>query len=178
MNIPNNKRKRDSQEKIERIFIELIQTKELSEITVSDICKKADLNRSTFYANYIDVYDLADKIKDRMMNDFFETYKEEALSGQHSYDFLKLFRHIKDNQIFYKTYFKLGFDLQVDNIPIHDSEIVRWFGHSDVHTDYHVTFFKAGLNAMLKKWLNSGCKETPEEINEILISEYKKMKNF
>ena len=63
MNTPNNKRKRDSQERIERVFIELIQTKELNEITVSDICNKADLNRSTFYANYIDVYDLVDKIK-------------------------------------------------------------------------------------------------------------------
>ena len=142
MNTPNNKRKRDSQEKIERVFIELIQTKELNEITVSDICKKADLNRSTFYANYIDVYDLVDKIKDRMMEDFFDTYNEERLSGKHSYDFLKLFNHIKDNQIFYNT------------------------------------FFKAGLNAMLKKWLGSGCKESPEEINEILISEYKKMKNY
>ena len=100
MNTPNNKRKRDSQERIERVFIELIQTKELNEITVSDICKKADLNRSTFYANYIDVYDLVDKIKDRMMEDFFDTYNEERLSGQHSYDFLKLFKHIKDNQIF------------------------------------------------------------------------------
>ena len=105
MNTPNNKRKRDSQEKIEKTFLQLIQKKNITDISVSTICELANLNRSTFYANYIDVYDLADKIKDRLMNDFFETYKEEALSRQHSYDFLKLFKHIKDNQIFYKTYF-------------------------------------------------------------------------
>ena len=63
MNTPNNKRKRESQEKIQKVFIELIQTKEINEITVSDICKKAKLNRTTFYSNYIDIYDLADKIK-------------------------------------------------------------------------------------------------------------------
>lgn len=40
--------------------------------------------------------------------------------------------------------------------------------------DYHIEFFRAGLNAVIKKWLNSGCKETPEEINKIIISEYEK----
>ena len=41
MNTINNKRKKDSNEKIQKIFIELIQTKEINEITVSEICKKA-----------------------------------------------------------------------------------------------------------------------------------------
>ena len=31
----------------------------------------------------------------------------------------------------------------------------------------------AGLNAVVKKWLNNGCKESPEEINKILEDEYK-----
>ena len=51
MNTKNNKRKRESMQKIEQVLIELLQTKELSQISVSEICKKADLNRSTFYAN-------------------------------------------------------------------------------------------------------------------------------
>ena len=61
MNTPNNKRKRDSQEKIEKTFVQLIQKKNISEISVSTICEIAKLNRSTFYANYIDVYDLVEK---------------------------------------------------------------------------------------------------------------------
>lgn len=61
MNVKNNKRRRESIEKITKVFIELIQTHELSEISVTDICKRAGLNRATFYANYLDVYDLADK---------------------------------------------------------------------------------------------------------------------
>ena len=34
-------------------------------------------------------------------------------------------------------------------------------------------FLKAGLNAIIKKWLNNGCKEFPEEIELILKEEYK-----
>ena len=60
MNIKNNRRRRQSKERIEKAFIESLQTKELHQITVSDICKACQLNRSTFYANYEDIYDLAD----------------------------------------------------------------------------------------------------------------------
>ncbi|MBQ1948302.1 MAG: TetR/AcrR family transcriptional regulator, partial [Clostridia bacterium] len=70
MNVKNNKRRRESQEKIEKAFIELLQTCEIKDITVSDIIKNTGLNRSTFYANYMDILDLADKTRERLENDF------------------------------------------------------------------------------------------------------------
>ena len=106
MNTPNNKRKKESMERIEKVFIELLQTKELNEISVSDICKHAGLNRTTFYANYTDIYGLADAIRDKLENEVSDLYREEVTQGFNSNDYLKLFRHIKDNQIFYNTYFK------------------------------------------------------------------------
>ena len=36
MNTKNNKRRKESQEKIEKAFIELLQTNDLKKITVSD----------------------------------------------------------------------------------------------------------------------------------------------
>ena len=172
MNTPNNKRKKESQEKIERAFIQLIQTKEINNISVTDICQKCNLNRSTFYANYLDIYDLADKLKDRMIQEFFNIYTDERENQYHSYDFLKLFNHIKENQLFYKTYFKLNFDLTNTIEYIDPNEVERFIGSSK-NLDYHIEFFKAGLNAILKKWLNEGCKESPEEIEGILKTEYK-----
>lgn len=88
MNTINNKRKKDSREKIQKIFLELIQTKEINQITVSDICKKANLNRTTFYSNYIDIYDLADKIKDNLYQEVINIYKPERKL------FLLLYIHI------------------------------------------------------------------------------------
>lgn len=54
-----------------------------------------------------------------------------------------------------------------------DEKEVETFIGSTKHLEYHIEFFKAGLNAILKKWLNNGCKETPEEIEEILKTEYR-----
>ena len=56
MNTPNNRRRKESREKIEKVFVELLQQKELNQVSVSDICKRAGLNRTTFYANYPDIY--------------------------------------------------------------------------------------------------------------------------
>ncbi len=174
MNTPNNKRKRNSQERIERVFINLIQTKNINEISVSEIVKLAGVNRSTFYANYIDIFDLEEKIRDGMFLNMLELYKEESIMHKHSYDYLKLFRHIKDNQIYYKTLFKLNFDFTkyYDN-HLEDEEALKYYGTTK-NIDYHIAFFKAGINAILTKWIENDFHETPEEISEILRTEYQK----
>ena len=48
---------------IKDTFIELVSEKDIKKITVSEICKKADINRATFYRYYLDVFDLLDSIK-------------------------------------------------------------------------------------------------------------------
>lgn len=170
MNTPNNKRKRESQEKIEKTFIQLIQTKEVENITISDICKIANLNRSTFYANYIDIYDLVEKVRVRMENDFANVFLNDSNVGHNTDSYLKMFKHIKENQIFYKTYFKLKYDL-TSSITYFDKDLASKY-YNNKYIDYHCEFFKAGFTAILKKWLNNNCKETPEEMLEILSSEY------
>lgn len=171
MNTPNNKRRKTSQEKIEKVFVNLIQTKRLNEISVTDICKKAGLNRSTFYANYLDIYDLADKVVNKIEKDVWNLYQKERETKINSNDYLKLFKHIKDNQIFYKTYFKLNMDKRFI-IRRYDTNLSKAI-YDNKYIDYHIEFFMAGLNAIIKKWLDGGCKESPEEINQILIDEYK-----
>ena len=171
MNTKNNKRRRESNDKIDKVFIELLQTRELNEITVSDICKAAELNRSTFYANYMDIYELADKVRKHLEADVNGLYEEEVAKGFNSNDYLKLFRHIRDNQLFYKTYFKLGYDNNYE-IKLYDThQATEHFDNRFI--EYHIEFFKSGFNAIVKMWLAGGCRETPEDMEEIIRSEYK-----
>lgn len=176
MNIKNNKRKKESQLRIQKVFMELIQNKELKDIKVADICKLAKINRSTFYSNYLDVYDLAAKIKEYLYEEVLNLYKKEQQEKKHSYDFLKLFYHIKENQIFYKTFFKLNDDNSVNYFEylLDQKEMDKYYHNQNI--DYHVTFFMSGFNAVIKKWLNSDCYESPETILEIIESEYKNKK--
>lgn len=170
MNVKNNKRRRESQEKIEKAFIELLQSHEIKDITVSDIIKMTELNRSTFYANYTDIFDLADKTREKLENDFSNLFADYDYMAERSGAF-RMFKHIKENQLFYKTYFKLCYDDQ-HLVSIYDAKRAEK-EHIAENLKYHIEFFRNGLNAIIKLWLAGGCKETPEEMAEVLKREYK-----
>ena len=165
MNVKNNKKKRESIEKIEKSFINMLQSKEIKQISVTDICKDTGLNRSTFYANFVDIYDLADKLREKLEKDFNTQFED-----LNNHSALTMFKHIYNNQLFYKTYFKLGYDEkhQVEIYDIKDAK--KYFDNKNIN--YHIEFFRNGLNAIIKMWLAGGCKETPEEMTEILKAEY------
>ena len=171
MNVKNNKRRRESQEKIEKAFIELLQTREIKEITVSDLIKMTGLNRSTFYANYIDIFDLADKTREKLESDFsnlfagYDDYYYENIGVE------KMFAHIKDNQIFYKTYFKLCYD-DKHLITIYDTKRAEK-EYVETNLKYHIEFFRNGLNAIIKLWLAGGCQESAKEMADVLKAEYR-----
>ena len=169
MNTTNNKRRRDSKEKITKAFVELLQTREIKDITVSDIIKMTGLNRSTFYANYIDIFDLADKTRETLENQFGEMFADYDYFNERT-GALKMFKHIKENQIFYKTYFKLCYD-EKHLISIYDPKRAEK-EHIDSNLKYHIEFFRNGLNAIIKLWLSGGCKESPEEMAQVLKQEY------
>jgi AcrR family transcriptional regulator len=170
MNTPNNKRRRESQEKIEKAFIELLQSREIKDITVSDLIKATGLNRSTFYANYVDIFDLAEKTREKLEKEFSNLFADYDYFHERT-GALKMFTHIKENQLFYKTYFKLCYDDR-HLISVYDSKRAEQENMA-TNVKYHIEFFRNGLNAIIKLWLADGCQESPEEMAEVLKQEYR-----
>ena len=170
MNVKNNKRRKESQEKIEKAFVELLQIHEIKDITVSDLIKMTGLNRSTFYANYMDIFDLADKTRERLEREFGNLFADYDYFNERS-GALKMFTHIKENQIFYQTYFKLCYDEKF-LISIYDAKRAEK-EQLNSNLKYHIEFFRNGLNAIIKLWLAGGCQESPEEMAEVIKQEYR-----
>ena len=63
------------------------------------------------------------------------------------------------------------------DIELEKEEAIRFFG-TDKYIDYHIEYFKAGINAIMRKWLDGGCVESPNELNNILITEYSETKTI
>ena len=55
---------------IQNIFLELLKEKPVAKITVKEICERAEINRSTFYKHYQDVYDLMEKLENEAVEAF------------------------------------------------------------------------------------------------------------
>lgn len=174
MNTPNNKRRRASQEKVEQAFITLIQKKDVSQITVTEIVQLAKINRSTFYSNYLDIIDLSEKVKSHMQQKIADLYAEE-LNSEGIQNFLKMLYWIKENSDMYHTYLKLG------DVQTFEPNLLEAKGTSDSQDpeiEYHKAFFRAGFNAILRRWAAHDFQKSPEEIEAILVNEYSRELDF
>ena len=147
MNTKNNQRHQNTIAAIEAAFISLLKEKELKDISVSELCEKAEISRSTFYDNYADTFALA--------NAYAEKIEKSVAERPHtSGEFAWIFDYIKSNADVFEIYFKLGM--------------------SKKSADYKTLFFRNGVYAVAKMWLEGGCVEPPEQMGEIIKREYKK----
>lgn len=54
---------------LQKTLVDLMLEKEVGKISVKELTQKADVNRSTFYLHYLDIYDMLEQ----MENEFVET---------------------------------------------------------------------------------------------------------
>lgn len=59
----SDRRTRRTKKLLTEAFVELLTYKKLNEITIKELCEKADVNRGTFYLHYQDIYDLKQQIE-------------------------------------------------------------------------------------------------------------------
>lgn len=56
---------------VREALFELLKEKHLPQITVKEICGKAQINRATFYRNYSDIYDLFEQCEKELTEKAF-----------------------------------------------------------------------------------------------------------
>ncbi len=168
MNTINNKRKRDSIEKIENSMLKLLQEKNLKDITVTDICTLTKINRSTFYSSFTDITELASSLSEKLEEQIIESYTKEKNNKN---PLSSLFSHIYNNQKIYKTFFELSNEKRI-NFKKWNIILSQKF-YDDFFNDYHIEFFESGINGIILKWINSEFALTPTEMTEIIKNEYK-----
>lgn len=154
---------------IRQALFDLLEEKPINKITVTDICKLADINRSTFYSYYDDVYALLTSIQ----NDLFENVVLTLSAEDWFSELLKLVDDNKDlcraligphgDSSFLRQLIYLGYDnslrLWKEMYPNATAEIL----------DYAYAYMSNGVIGILENWVFSGYKQTIEEVGEILM---------
>ena len=72
MNENENRRTKLTKLLLKESLLHLMETKPINKITVTEICKGADLNRGTFYTHYLDAYDLLEQIQQELFSEVTE----------------------------------------------------------------------------------------------------------
>ena len=141
MNTPNNKRSLATEGCLKNTLMVLLKDKELVDISVTELCEAADIDRSTFYAHYEDMFALGDSCA----ADIEKRLSEVSNSAD---DFAWIFEYIKEHPDVFSIYFKLG----VSKTP----------------GDYKKIFFRTGAYSVAKMWFEDGCLESAEQMGEII----------
>ena len=174
-------------ELMDMALIDLLSKKDFEYITVKEICKKAGVNRSTFYLHYETIDDLLSECMEYMTGIFlsyFEGEKEKLKSAINKGDKDSLFlitpqyimpylNFIKENQTIFKVgfahYDTLGFSKYFSSIKKEFIEpILNNYSINHKHKMYVFEFYFVGMMAVRGKWLAAGCTIPPEEITELI----------
>lgn len=173
MNKKNNKRFYETEIRMESAMLEIMKNTDFEKITVKKICEKAGVNRSTFYAHFIDIYDMIDKMETELSKELLDKYSEYEVDFLSEESFIPFLQHIKKHKHFYKINLQTRKDF-----PLKRGFDRLWNIFEEICTNnkitskeeimYYLIFFQSGFTMTLKHWVNTGCKEDEVEMAKIL----------
>ena len=175
---------------IHNALLKLLNSKQLTQIKVTELCKEASINRGTFYFHYEEVGDVFEELFEEIMLDLKRSYEEPYKNGFiHNLKTLdpntvKIFDHVKKYEDFYKVvlaedvamkYYYMLFD-EICNISNRDTIFSKV---DEIKHDTSImmnSFFYAHIaNAIIGfiiAWYRNDFKNPVEEMNELLVRVY------
>lgn len=159
-------------------LINLLCKKDISQITIKEICEDADVNRATFYAHYNDQYDLLTKIGDDLFANL-RSYLDELTKseiGPNPVDVAeKILEYIKENGKLCKLLLgdrgDISFQKRVmalfSDIIISDLTTKERIDKEDA--EYIYAFTITGCIGAIKKWLDDDLKKSTRFMAEMLV---------
>lgn len=154
---------------------ELMAEKPFDKITVSELTKRCGLNRQTFYYHFETIIDLFQWVLSQEAGPLLEQFKQNPYQWkgailqilyfmrENSAAVLCALRSIENQQIrgFFVEYFRQAFSGLFDFI-CRDLDVDQEF------KDFMMTLHITGAAGLAIQWLESGMKQTPEQLTEWL----------
>lgn len=157
-----DRRVRYTQMVIRQAFLELLKTSPVEQVTVTEICRLAEINRATFYRHYENQYDLLAHLESEMLN----AIKNVAYECGNDID--KLTETILCNFYEQKETWTL---LLSDHADLgFQSKIYSFFevhfikDKSSKESELKYRFLLYGYSGLIENWARNGMKEPPREM--------------
>lgn len=157
-------------------LMQLLEEKTLSEISVSEITKRAGVSRMTYYRNYEKKEDIfAEYLSEVIENYYIES---EQMTGIENYyekkNLIHCFEYFQQHRQFIQCLLKSGMSHMFLD-AIHVYVLKKWYEDEMGRTAYYrLEAFCGSLYNVYLRWTSEGAKETPEQLAEILYEIYKK----
>ena len=172
-----DRRVRRTRKILTQALTELLQQKQVNEITVKELTDLADMNRGTFYLYYKDIYDMLEKIQDEMfrkLDAIFALREDEKVTEQTKPILLDLFRFIEENQEMCRVLLSPNGDMSFLhrlNEVLREKCLHMYMGAepaaNEEDFDYRYSFVVYGCAGIIRSWVGRNCAEAPEQMAEL-----------
>ena len=178
MNTANNQLRQTTDKRLREALLSFMERDK--EPTVGELCELAEINRSTFYRHYLDVYDLMEKTERQIQTELVQAMRAGGLQVQIQEiapsALIPMIETIGKYRHFYKRYLKTHLDVSMEAgmQRVWDIYLKPAFLEHDVtnevHMLYYYQYFKAGVVSILKLWIDRDCEDAPNEIAEMIVT--------
>lgn len=173
--------------KMDKALIFLLEEKPFEYITVSEICQRAEVNRSTFYLHYENTVDLLNETAKFLLDDFSSYFSIDAenmisnfdkraldelnfISDKYLHPYLS---YIKDNERVFSTVLAHSISFRFNEIfqRLYENvfnPILERYNYPSADRKYAMMFYLNGITAIVTEWLKDGCEKTIEEVAQII----------
>jgi len=173
-----NRRVQYTKMALKHSFIELLGKKDITKITVKELCESADINRTTFYLHFKDPYDLLEQVEQELI-DGVDTYLASC-NFTHPSQFPiegleKLVDYVKENKELFHILLNKNNDMTFQKKILNIIGKQYFFSESNpafaTHPqgDYIFLFFANGALGILKKWLEEDAVLPSRDIAALII---------
>jgi AcrR family transcriptional regulator len=159
-------------------FIKLLEKKDISQISIKEICEDADINRATFYAHYNDQFDLLKKIEDELLDNINAHIAEfDPINNDKNAVLLaeKIFEYLKENAKLCKLLLNEHGDFSFQKkvmMLVYDIIIAEITDNNKItkeDAEYVYSFTITGCVGIVQKWLDEDMKKSPHYMAEMVI---------
>lgn len=152
-------------QQITKALISLMSKKKINDISISEICDKAQVGRASFYRNYDSKEVVIQHHTNSLINDWAEAIEKDPSASIYNF-FQSLFQHFQKNQSFYKILYKQNMSSMILSAIRN-----RLNMNNDISLNslYNRAFTAYGIFGWIDVWFSNGMKQTPEELNRIIV---------
>lgn len=168
--IMNNEEKNTYvRQQITHTLIQLLEKKNVNDISIKELCDTAMIGRASFYRNYSSKENVIATYAHTLIHNWADTLEKDPEANILNF-FEHLFEHFVENKTFYLSLHKQGLSsILLDTIK-RKMELTESLPNEDA---YGRAWLAYGVYGLIEEWISRGMIESPSEMNEIIIKSAK-----
>lgn len=173
-----DRRARKTKAQLRAGLAKLMQNKSIKEITVKELVEEVDINRSTFYLHYTDIYNMLEVLENELLGEILHAIDMHPVSpfSENSLPFIEdIFRILEENKDICSALLgpcgDIAFVHRIERLLADKSlaALRETFPGNIKEVNYSFAFCLSGCVGLIKAWLREDDGESPERMAQLIF---------